>query len=94
MNKETYSLVTKLIAVVSSCRTRQQVKVARKYVTLACRRCPDLHHDYYLRALNKIDAQLIADRQPRLNLSRHPVKLPTLLIDDTNAANGDTHADQ
>ena len=56
MNQQTYSLVTKLIAVVSSCRTRQQVKVARRYVALACKQCPDLSRDYYLRALETFAA--------------------------------------
>lgn len=87
MNQQTYSLVTKLIAVVSSCRTRQQVKVARKYVTLACRRQPELNHDYYVRALNKIDTQLLIDSRPRLILSRHARKMPIII-------NGDDHADQ
>ena len=88
MNKETYSLVTKIIAVLSSCRTRQQVKVARRYVALACKQCPDLSRDYYLRALNKIDTQLLNDSRPRLILSRHARKMPMIIN------GGDSHADQ
>lgn len=38
--------------------------------------------------LNRIDAKLVADRQPRLNLSRQPARLPTIAIED------DSHADQ
>lgn len=87
MNAQTYQLVTKLIAVVSSCRTRNQVKVARRYVTLACRRQPELNADYYVRALNKIETQLLNDSRPRLILSRVTHKITTL-------TDGDDHADQ
>lgn len=84
MNKETYALVTKLIAVVSSCRTRAQVKTARRYVALACRHQPELNHDFYLKALNRIDSQLLADKRPRLILSRPAHKMTTITIEDDN----------
>ena len=78
----------KLTAVCASCRTHGQVKVARQYTQLACRRYPELDARYWIRMLNRIDASLVASRQPRLNVSRQPARLPTIAIED------DSHATQ
>jgi hypothetical protein len=78
----------KLTAVCASCRTHRQVKVARKYTQLACHRFPELDARHWIRMLNRIDANLVASRQPRLNLSQVPARLPTIAIED------DSHADE
>lgn len=78
----------KLTAVCASCRTHRQVKVARAYTQLACRRYPELDVRHWIRMLNRIDASLVASRQPRLNLSQVPARLPTIAIED------DSHADE
>lgn len=83
---EMYALVTKLVAVISSCRTHAQIKAARRYLALACRREPALHRDYYNSLINKVAVRLIAENRPRLILTRQSHKMPTLTIEDYNDA--------
>jgi len=76
----------KLTAVCASCRTHRQVKVARQYAQLAFRQYPELDPKHWIRMLNRIDTNLIASRQPRLNVSRQPARLPTIAIEDNSHA--------
>jgi hypothetical protein len=78
----------KLMAVCASCRTQEQVKVARKYLSLAMRVDPLINQRYYHNMLNQISRNLLIDLRPRLNFTRPAPKLRLTIIGDDN------HADQ
>ena len=78
----------KLMAVCASCRTQEQVKVARRYLALAMRVDPLINRRYYELMLNTISVRLLNDRRPRLNLTRPSPRLRLITIEDDN------HADQ
>ncbi len=76
----------KLMAVCASCRTQEQVKVARKYLTLAMRCDPLINRLFYERMLNTISVRLLMDGRPRLNLTRPAPRLRLITIEDDNNA--------
>ena len=76
----------KLMAVCASCRTQDQVKVARKYLSLAMRVDPLINRRYYESMLNTISRNLLIDMRPRLNFTRPAPKLRLITIEDQDNA--------